>query len=175
MPINSSQSRPFNIGDATIIVALTAIGLWGVRIIYHLYSLSNLDFFTIFFLGMPILMALTLGFLIIRLRSPRPNRRRLMRQPGFVACITIAIQNTAIFTTLTILELLHPPTRPPEEFIAFLLSHDMVTLLNGFSILTSWSLFTIAGHLSWKSNWIDRLGISLALGWIILTLVAVPR
>lgn len=92
MPINSSQSRPFNIGDATIIVALTAIGLWGVRIIYHLYSLSNLDFFTIFFLGMPILMALTLGFLIIRLRSPRPNRRRLMRQPGFVACITIAIQ-----------------------------------------------------------------------------------
>jgi hypothetical protein len=37
----------------------------------------------------PILLAWTAAIVVLRLRRPRPSRRRLWRQPGFVACFAV--------------------------------------------------------------------------------------
>lgn len=103
-PVTAAERR-FSISDGLILIAAVALGLAGVRgwqnpswCSYQIgfypgpgapasfdrvfvYQLSVGISWTI-----PFAMALSLAMLAIRLRRPRPSLRRVVRQPGTIAC-----------------------------------------------------------------------------------------
>jgi hypothetical protein len=94
------STRRFTILDATILVAATAVGLAILRLfvadgwffrqefpISHIKSMAQCANEAC----LPFFASWTLGFLILRLRWPRPRLRRLARQPGMAACSAAAL------------------------------------------------------------------------------------
>src|SRR5258707_28670 len=98
--------RNFSIFDALILVAVTAVGFaWWRGLEPFGFFHGSLD--AISLAGSlrgrlyraswgllelyPLVVAWTFGWLLLRLRSPRPKLRRMARQPGFAAeCAVLA-------------------------------------------------------------------------------------
>lgn len=172
MPTHSKRCRPFTLGDAMILVAATAIGLWAIRVGPYSMAINQVDGRELLGLMMPLLMTWTLGFLVLRLRRPRPTRRRLMRQAGLIASIAVVLNDSLLF-------LIYFPSvssRPGMWNDLFFLIVDPgieVLLLSGLAVIASWIMFAIAGNIRGVAGWIDGFGITLGLGWIILTLLCI--
>src|SRR4051812_9573248 len=98
--MRDARCRDFTLLDAMIVVATTAVGCglikWSridfLRLIYPdpRYRPFPRGYITQCVHGMswtvvPFLASWSLGLLFIRMRRPRPERRRLFRQPGVVA------------------------------------------------------------------------------------------
>jgi hypothetical protein len=96
-----SHSRKFSLLDAMILVAAAAIWLTLTRHFAFAATKSNFD--SIWYLGNYgwigilrhqiglLLWVLSLTVIALRLRSPRPSRRRLWSQPGFSACVAAVL------------------------------------------------------------------------------------
>ena len=97
------------------------------------------------------LIALTSAQLLMRLRRPRPEWHRLIRQPGFVACGAAAIGFCIDkgWVPYIRLESLHFPF--------------MTTL----AVLIAWSALLGLRVCLAEKSWIDRLGRLVGVGWII--------
>jgi hypothetical protein len=115
------------------------------------------------------LVALTLGFLLVRLRRPRPRFRALCRSPGFVAAaatlvvmIFTAAEATWGYCSLGI----------NRDFLAVLTfffgyASDSAGMTGSCVIAAATALF-VAGRLRIRRGWIERLGQALATGWALL-------
>jgi hypothetical protein len=91
--MNPSPVRKFSILDAMILVAASALGLALIRFLYATGRYLSMGRPWYAFVAqytveatVPFLITWTLAFLVLRLRQPRPRLRRLLRQPGMVAC-----------------------------------------------------------------------------------------
>jgi hypothetical protein len=94
----SGHPRKFSLLDAMILVASAAIWLTLTR---HFATRTNLR--SIWYLGnygwirilhnqiALLFMILSLTLIAFRIRPPRPSRRRLWSQPGFVACVAAVL------------------------------------------------------------------------------------
>ena len=168
--------RPFTISDAMILIAATAVGLTGNRwagwsIPLHLpaadpvalrYSLmiEEAEIACI-----PCLAAWTLAFPVLRLRMPRPRLRRVMSQPGMMAC-SAACLGLAINAGWILIHRVVYPSHPVYDL--FYLNGNHITKYAeraGFLIVGSW--FALAVTRGWHpvACWIDRLGRALGLAW----------
>src|SRR5262249_26791016 len=81
------QSRKPTIIDGMILIGATAVGLGLARATwsgFHHGLLGLVGFVVAAIYGM--LAPWASALLVIRLRRPRPPRRRLGRQPGYIAC-----------------------------------------------------------------------------------------
>ena len=98
-----------------------------------------------------VLLGLTLVQPLMRLRSPRPLFRELVRQSGFVVCLAVIV-GTLIFVDLR----------------RFTTSGDSLVLVQAAVLLLLWP---ILGLPPWHSeaSWIDRLGRAVGWGWIVAT------
>jgi len=96
-----------------------------------------------------VLLGLTLVQPLMRLRSPRPLFRELVRQSGFVVCLAVIV-GTLIFVDLR----------------RFTTSGDSLVLVQAAVLLLLWP---ILGLPPWHSeaSWIDRLGRVVGWGWIV--------
>jgi hypothetical protein len=99
----------------------------------------------------PTLAVLTLVQPVMRLRSPRPPFRDLVRQSGFVACLAV-LAGTLIFVDLWWLAIIGN---------SWLLVQAAVLLL----------LWPVLGIAPWHSeaSWIDRFGRGVGWGWIVVS------
>src|SRR3954452_21110363 len=100
--------RPFHLSDAILLVAATALGLAlcrflnahsqvGWRDVWNAFrspDAANLSLAELWVVARevarsasPLLLAWSASVLVSRLRGPRPRRRRLWCQPGFLACV----------------------------------------------------------------------------------------
>jgi hypothetical protein len=97
------------------------------------------------------LIALTSAQLLMRLRRPRPEWRRLLRQPGFVACTAAAIGFCI-----------------DKGWVPFIRFESLrFPFMTAMAVLVAWSiLFGLRQCLAEKS-WIDRLGRVVGVGWIV--------
>ena len=95
------------------------------------------------------LLGLTLVQPLMRLRSPRPLFRDLVRQSGFVVCLAVIV-GTLIFVDLW----------------SFAIIGDSLVLVQAAVLLLLWP---ILGLPPWHSeaSWIDRLGRAVGWGWIV--------
>ncbi len=122
-------------------------------------------------------MAITLALIAIRLRRPRPDRDLLWQQPGYVACISVAIallisilqQVVSDFTIF----LKMPNISFRNEFGSIF--EETLYRLPAQAILVvaaSWAILVLGGH--WKSEpgWIDRTGRAIGVFWIVINLVS---
>ncbi len=87
--MNRPDRRTFKITDAMVLIAATAVGLALARGAYP-YDLlrPRVGSYLSWLLNGPsscLVAAWAMAVVVLRLRRPRPPRRRLVRQPGFVA------------------------------------------------------------------------------------------
>jgi hypothetical protein len=103
------------------------------------------------------LWMLTIAYLVIRLIRPRPLGSDLIRQPGMLLLwVMIGILMSALFVSM---------------FVPLVAWTNIVIAL---ALALSW-FFACHRHRSRaEPGWIERLGISLGVGWIITTATAYP-
>ena len=164
------ECRRFTIADSVILIAATAVGLAANHVFLVILSSHSGRIYKLAIQTLPYLSAWTVGFFAIRLRGPRPNRRRLMRQAGMVACCSPPLF-VAMVTALILLSDL-VKWRSNINSLASKIPMTLMYLLpsGGISVLVSWGILSIGGGRRRESGWIDWLGIWLGVGWIMLSL-----
>jgi hypothetical protein len=112
------------------------------------------------------LVPFTVALFALRLRRPRPSRRRLLGQPGFAAC--------AIATTTMVLICLDQ-----QRFLYLVYRKLTPFTLNSLFILNYridvsfapaglWALMAACGRWHAEPSWIDRAGRIVGTLWILL-------
>jgi hypothetical protein len=110
----------------------------------------------------------TVALLVLRLRRPRPSRRRLLAQPGFAACAF------ALGTMVMIaLDEYWLGVYAYRELVAFNIQN--IVALNyrisvSFAPAGLWALMGACGIWRAEPSWIDRAGRALGVLWILLML-----
>jgi hypothetical protein len=106
-------------------------------------------------IGFPLLPLSTLAFLMFRMRKPRPPWRELLRQPGMSGILA------AVLAVLIEVDLgwLSVPIPTP------------IPLNIGLAVATTWCIQAITGLWRAERSWVDRLGRSLCLCWMVLGFV----
>jgi hypothetical protein len=163
--------RRFSVLDAMILIASTAVGFAGIRACspaFYSYQytpmtpppwlnwlavvLSNWAFYL-----SPLPAAWTLAALVLRLRSPRPPMRRLMRQPGAVA-VFAATMLILIGVVHYLLDLHNPSSHDvPFQYTSFSL---------GCGVGSAWWILVLGMRWRAERSWIDRLGRVLGAYWV---------
>jgi hypothetical protein len=118
---------------------------------------------------LPCLATWTGAFLASRLRGPRPRRRRLFRQPGFVgavAALSVLIIESALLIISGVIDgrFRGSNSAALAEFAAnavILLAHHA-----GWSVAVSWLTLALIGQWRPEPTWVDRWGRALGLTWI---------
>ncbi len=175
----TTAPRKFGIFDAMVLVAAPALSLvlireylddprvlrtvWGIPNDQSIASLWRLGSIYSGLLS-PLAVSLSLALFILRLRQPRPDRRRLLRQPGMVASTTILIVTSVFLVKVLLSEyyFYHARGMTPH-----LLSLWVMRLpWNGEVVAVAWILLWLGGLWHAEQSWIDRAGRVLGAYWI---------
>jgi hypothetical protein len=162
--------RRFTITDAMVFIAATAFGLALARKVYpHDLLRPTVGSYTHWFLNGPaacLVAAWAMALVFVRLRRPRPHRRRLMRQPGFVAC-TASLLALALGSVCgrivfgTVFFNLHGYNNfQVEDYWSWAIRPT------GPVVLGAWVGLWLAGRSSAEKSGIDRMGRAVGLFWI---------
>lgn len=195
-------SRPFTILDAMTLVAASAVGFMNVRF----YTTGLLEFelimrstvprlcltvYLYLLAALPLPLVWSLAGFLLGLRRPRPSYRRLIRQPGFIACVAVSLVITIrvtgfltllLRTALKNLTLLNldsyeaftiPFTRlskgPILTFAAYAGPFFSTTAFGASAAVASaWLLLYASGRWRSEANWLDRMGRLLGWFWIVI-------
>jgi hypothetical protein len=123
----------------------------------------------------PCLAAWTGAFLATRLHAPRPRRRRLVLQPGFVGAVAVL----AVLIAESVLLIgcaqfdgrfgWSTPTR-----IAEFAANAVVMLAHhaGWAVAVSWLTLALTGRWRPEPSWVDRWGRVLGFTWIFIGTMA---
>lgn len=158
------RCRPFGLADALIVIAMLGVAFWIFRRWRHwpwttLVSACG---------GIALmLLVYTAGWLALRLRSPRPARRFLFRQPGMVACVVALVTAVLCLVPLLVLRFSVPPSQHALAWKAAIAATPPIV---AFSVLAAWITLAISGRRRPEPGWIDRLGRVVASGWVALAL-----
>ncbi|MHC5539965.1 hypothetical protein ACYOEI_17230 [Singulisphaera rosea] len=159
--------RDFTLADGMIYIAATGVGLsitreWNNLPAQSLHQIA---------LGLPLLAAWSVATFLVCLRQPRPDFKRLGRQPGAVAC-GIATAFLLVFGILVLIVGPVPGSRmkfymgmASAPWWVGLLYRDSVAI--GAAVAGAWLSRAIAGIRRPDPSWIDRLGRLLGVVWIL--------
>lgn len=170
--------RRFNVSDAMVLVAASAIGVFHLPDYWLTWIGSPLDARQWSFSGLlsighillpgasPCLAMWTLALLPLRLRRPRPRLRRLLRQPGmaalgsssFVIVLALIIQVSALASTGLLRSL---DLRSVMNMLSFSLP-----LMVGSSVAAAWLNLGLSGRWRPEPSWIDRAGRLVGVLWL---------
>jgi hypothetical protein len=193
-----TPSRRFSVLDGMFLVAASAIGFAVMRS-YSLEVLHNnltpypalpralLTAWAYAIATMPIPAVWAVVLFACRLRRPRPPWRRLVNQPGFVACgavsLVIAIRLTGFLTLVarTLGNPFYTTNLGVSEALSVTISYpgpvNIATIYNSayfaasaFGMSTSvaavWLLLVASGRWRPEPSWLDRLGRAVGAYWI---------
>ncbi len=189
------RCRPFTVLDAMILVAATAVGLWGGNLVWFVLGTNWESLFGdlgdvrnfgyihacltgIAFAAMPVMWVWTLTMPLLGLRRPRPTLRRLCRQPGFAACVAVFITTTIIALSCLASEAhsLKPNYRARlETELVNNLGWDFVTAPFGFVVAGVWVLFALGKMSRRDPGWFDRTGRVLGAYWVVELVLSLTR
>jgi len=195
--MRSSQSRRCTLLDVMALIAATAIGFSLART-YSLEVLSNdlkhypflprvlLTSWAYILAVLPVPAMWSIALFGLSLRRPRPDLRRLARQPGFVAAGAVTLVGAirlAGFLTLIARTLGNRSYTLGAFFDALAMTVsfrgpvNVATVYNtayfassafgtSMAVAAAWLLLVVSGR--WRSEpaWLDRLGRGLGAYWI---------
>jgi hypothetical protein len=172
--MTAPRNRRFGLLDVIILGAATAIGLALVRAWWHdgdflvIPPISKWGFFEVrvLILG-PVALLLSVwsfALIMLRLRRPRPRWIRLMRQPGMAASCAVAV--ILAFEALRSLVILwkNGPAGWPDVPGYWRATQPLIP----YGVAGTWFTLALAGRWRAEPSWVDRLGRSLGVFWIIL-------
>jgi hypothetical protein len=169
--------RRFTLMDAVVLIAATAVSLVPVRLYLEGpwpppltlddWSLGSLwtSAAALSRLLSPFAVGLCLALPLLRVTEARPEWRRVMAQPGMVACIATVMATVLLLLKIVITHYYYHQSKwgPPVPTIGpFLLRSPW----NGEVVAVAWTILWLSG--SWRpvSNWIDRTGRLLGIYWV---------
>lgn len=194
--MSASERRPITLFDLMVLVTATAIGLsivqfgWprqvaGVGIFSWPFTTRGTGGYPSKTWVLPIawrvtpflpcLAAWSGAFLVVRLRGPRPRRRRLVAQPGLVAAVA-SLSALAIESGLLIGSAWYDGRfrfmRPAR--INDFAQNGVVLLAHhaGWAVIVSWLTLALVGRWHPERSWVDRWGRLLGATWIVIGPVA---
>jgi hypothetical protein len=154
--------RPLTLLDVMILVAATGVGFHFCRASMDRQLVETKSWTTIN-LASFVAASWTISVLAIRLVPPRPGFRRLMRQPGTVACLIVAIVIAVKALYCGVIGAVAPPIKPNWFETLALQSGSF-----GAAVCVAWLMLLLSGRRLPEPSWIDRLGRALGAYWIIL-------
>jgi hypothetical protein len=114
----------------------------------------------------------TLAILIARLRRPRPRGRGLARQPGFVACCSVATVLMIQYGPGLLAAIMNypPPARVDARQHVLVFLHPSWTG-PGLAVMAAW--LALAMNQAWRPvpGWIDGSGRVLGFFWIAVVII----
>jgi hypothetical protein len=162
------RTKRFTLSDAMILVAATAVGLAMARAYDPMFSGAPHAKFVKLAWGAPagVVSAWGLAVIVLRLRRPRPRVRRLLRQPGMVACcaLVFALGIGAVWP------MAHRVIRN-RPVLHGLFDQLFNTIWNSaayfvpWSIAAAWVTLTLSNRWRPVPDWVDRLGRVVGLYW----------
>jgi hypothetical protein len=178
-------SRGMSILDGMILIGGTAIGFAAIRLgdvtpylgQYPTWSSALMAFTNItswLSTLAPVVALWSLSFILLRLRQPRPRRRRLFDQPGFVASVATAA-GLVFMGWLLFPALLGNQPGALWNGQAYVLDAWGTTVVFsimgcGGAVASSWMILAIGGRWRPEPGWIDRIGRGLGAYWIAMSL-----
>jgi succinate dehydrogenase hydrophobic anchor subunit len=182
--MTTPREREFDRFDAIVLFAATVVGFGLIRAWERAFGLA-----TVFDPGIwhgqivdrvtavtiPFLLQWTVACLLLRLRRPRPNWRRVARQPGTAACVAamLAIAYASFWTTLTVIKVRSIQRAYMKGYIPSARSYFYWIYGDPVAFWVLGAGLTLALGCRWRSepSWIDRLGRILGLAWIMVKAV----
>jgi|SRR5579864_3783320 len=168
----TKRCRRFTVLDGMILVAATAagFGLWraaffdpsrkspAIWVPEPLLSTTALLYVS----ATPIIATEMIGYLVIRFRKPRARFRRIMGQPGMVACVTAL--GFLVIGTMVLCRRLWPfwNLREREDVVLLEFASSPV----GMAVLVAWAVQALSQRWRRERGWIDSLGMILGIYWI---------
>jgi hypothetical protein len=176
METTGQNARPFNLQDAIILVAASSVGfiplrrslpdleanlnelaqelslgLWdNHRLWYFLFGTPRLAYRLasgVFHVLFPFLVCWTAALVVMRLRSPRPPWRDLVRQPGLWACLAAVVAEVAF---------------PWWDYFGVRLPAIIVP----GAVALAWLALVLTRAWRPERSWIDRAGRIMGLVWL---------
>ena len=155
--------------DLMVLVAMVGVGVASLR------GVSLVDLSTpalrrdLFGPLLPCGLVWTLAVLLLRLRHPRPARRRLARQPGTVACVAAAsvagAGGLALLLVLTAKFYTRAePVALTDRFVARLLEGMAPSM--GLGVLVAWLMLVLNKTWRPEPSWVDRMGRVVGAFWV---------
>ena len=125
----------------------------------------------------PVAVIWSLAVLVLAITPPCPPARRLVRQPGFVACCAVVM--TALITgplSFAISQQIFTAGLPASiRFQIYL--REALTFRRGeggFAVASAWLVLWANGRWRPQPSWADRLGRLLGLFWVLTIPFAWP-
>lgn len=194
IPPNATRRNPqdsrrsFNLADGLILIAATAVAFGLIRGMAHVFEdvvlwrpridaksfgqITEIVGLCLLLIGSPCLAAWTPAVLLLRLRHPRPNRRKLLMQPGTMACLTgtcaLGLALVVAVTTWVISCLARGSMR--EVSAPFVLLYTAIEV--GTATLWAWITLALLGRWRPEPTWLDRFGRFIGISWILIAGVA---
>ncbi len=113
------------------------------------------------------LLALTLGFLPLRLRRPRPPLRRLMCQPGMAACCAVAVVTLVDATSWAIYWAKLDPQNADAMLARYWRGHSHHP---GIAVAATWLGLLLSRRWRPEPGWVDRSGRLIGVLWLLTLL-----
>jgi hypothetical protein len=166
MDQTASPRRRFTLRDITVLIPSIAVGCWlartfvlnAPRIFGPDYAIEWVGWVN---LSLMVLMTTQLGLLLLALMPPRPRRRRLARQPGFMAGVAVA----SVVVAQTVQDLSRFERNGAIWLNNYLLSISGSGRMAP-SILLLWFVGSLQG-LDWRRpGWPELLGRLLGVIWV---------
>jgi hypothetical protein len=180
--------RRVTIVDGMILVAAIALGIWvsGINLIPWLQTMASIapDVWAanpvwlashwgslILRHTQPMAAVLTLAVFLLRILQPRPDFRRLARQPGFTACVaaTLAICIGGGLNYATTRASFVPGFEAQGYIQIALLPNGSDP---GIAVGACWVLLALGRRWRSERSWIDRLGRLLGFYWLAMIVIA---
>jgi len=111
------------------------------------------------------LQALSVSFLVVALRRPRPPLRRALRAPGTQACfvgVVVTALQVLVCASVSAYRLNGaPPWAPAAVFLIFL------AVGTGPAVLLVWLVAWLTRTCRPEPTWVDRVGRLVGAGWVV--------
>jgi hypothetical protein len=122
----------------------------------------------------------TIALPVMWRRTPRPERRRLIRQPGVTACVAaltgMAFCALIALVSLAVRRLIDGQPQIPMSFWVMKSSPlDSAPIYAGISVAAIWTTQALAGCWRPTADWVDRLGRFLGIFWLLSGFVFAVR
>jgi len=165
--------RRFSLVDAMALIAATAVGFGAIRGLspeFYTYGFSPIPpptwaqwwlvvLASWAFYVMPLPAAWTIAAVGLRFLGPRPGGRRLSARPGMTATVAASVA-VAAGLAYYLIDLGNPSwhDRPFES----------TTYAAGVAVGAAWTVQAIGRRWRAERSWIDRLGRSLGVYWLLM-------
>ena len=162
--VRNGDERRFTIGDAMILVASLAVGFAVMRSKLAGYTFTKPSpqsplLWAIQYLTEPLMVALTPGWAVLRLRHPRPRLRTLLRRPGSVLGFA-SVAGVAVCLLFWMVAIAFRPPHPSGLWILFSSNSVGPMVLGGLSAL-------LLGR-RWRMGrgWVEWMGLGIGAYWV---------